>query len=423
MIVSERLAIDGGRAVASRPWPVWPTVGPWGRELLAAVADSGVWTISGRSRGAPLQCQLFRDEFASFMGRAWCVETDHGTGALVSAFDALGLGPGDEVIVPALTWVACATSVLEVGATPVLVDVDPATLCMSPAAAAAALTPRTRCILAVHLHCTAADVAELAALAARHGLALVEDCAQAHGARWRDGRPLGSHGVLATFSMQQSKAMTSGEGGALVGDDPDLRRRVECARADGRVLPPSVPPAGEMFLVETGELTGANHCLSEFGAALLRDGLRRLPNEVERRARNASALDAMLPEVGVRTIAVHPQLHTRPVYEYGIFLDPEVFGPAPADRLRAALSAELGLPVYATDAPLHVSPLFRPETNRRLDRARRPRAGAFPVAEAAFERLAMIHHAAFLAEPERMEEIAAACRKLIEAGATGGSPR
>jgi dTDP-4-amino-4,6-dideoxygalactose transaminase len=423
MIVSERLAIDGGRPVASRPWPAWPSVGPWGRELLSAVADSGVWTISSRSRGAPLQCQLFCDEFAAFTARRWCVETDHGTGALVSAFDALGLGPGDEVIVPVLTWVACATSVLEVGATPVLVDVDPHTLCLSPAAVEAALTDRTRCILAVHLHCTAADVEALSEIARRRDIVLVEDCAQAHGGRWRDGRALGSHGALATFSMQQSKAMTSGEGGAVVGDDPGLRRRVECARADGRSLAPSIPPAGEMFLVETGELTGANHCLGEFAAALLRDGLRRLPDEVARRARSAAALDAMLHALGVRTIGVPAALGTRPVYEYGIFLDPEVFGNAPASRLRAALSAELGLPVYATDAPLHVSPLFRPETNRRLGRSYEHRAGAFPVATAAFERLAMIHHPAFLAEPDRMEEIATACRKLIDAGASSGTGR
>lgn len=415
MIASERLAILGGRPVSDATWPVWPSVGRLGRDLLEEVAESGVWAVSGRSRGRRLQCQLFCDEFSAFMGRRWCVETDHGTSALVTALEALEVGPGDEVVVPVLTWVACATAVLQVGATPVLVDVDPQSLCLDAAAIEAALTERTRCILAVHLHCTAADVEALAEVAGRHDLVLVEDCAQAHGARWRDGRPLGSHGTLATFSMQQSKTLTAGEGGAVVGDDPELRRRVEMLRADGRELRGDVPPVGEMFLVETGLLTGSNYCLSEFAAALLRDGLQRLPDEVARRAANASVLDELLGRLGVRTIAVHPELGTRPVYEYGIYLDSEVFGPAPPERLRAALSAELRLPVYATDAPLHLSKLFQPETRRRFGAPRERYFGTgagFPVAEAAFRRLAMIHHAAFLAEPGRVEEIALACQKV-----------
>lgn len=278
------------------------------------------------------------------------------------------------------------------------------------------MTERTRCILAVHLHCTAADIRALSEIAQHHQLFLVEDCAQAHGARWHDGRRLGSDGVLSIFSMQQSKVLTAGEGGAVVGDDEMLRRRVEWARADGRELRRDIAAPGEMSLLETGKYTGANYCLSEFAATLLRDGLERLPGEVERRAANTSLLDKALNELGIRVITAHPDLSVHPVYEYGIYLDAEVFGDAPVDLLRSALGAELRLPVYATDAPLHRSPLFQPETKKRFGPSREHYFGStsgFPVAEAAFRTLAMIHHGAFLAPLERMEEIVQACKKVM----------
>lgn len=227
---------------------------------------------------------------------------------------------------------------------------------------------------------------------------------------------VGSDGVLATFSMQQSKVLTAGEGGAVAGDDDPLRRRVECARADGRELCGEPPPAGEMLLEETGLMTGANLCLGEFAAAILRDGLRRLADEVDRRAASADLLDRLLADRGVRVIARHPGLATRPVYEYGIHLDRDVFGDGPPEAIRRALARALGLPVYAPDAPLHLSPLFQPETNPHFGRPRQAffAPGArFEVAERAFERLAMIHHAAFLAEPDRMTEIARACERVI----------
>lgn len=113
-----RLALLGGRAVSKDDWPVWPRIGQHSLERFTRVANSSMWAISGRraicesSQVEPLQCQMFSAEFASFIGRRWCVETDHGTSALITAFEALNLGPGDEVIVPVLTWVACATAVL-----------------------------------------------------------------------------------------------------------------------------------------------------------------------------------------------------------------------------------------------------------------------------------------------------------------------
>lgn len=135
---------------------------------------------------------------------------------MLAALTALEVQPGDEVIVPGLTWVACASSVLRAGGIPILVDIDPRTLCLDPHAVEAAITSRTAAILGVHLYSAMAEMHELRRIAASHGLPIIEDAAQAHGARWEhDGA--GSLGEIGVFSMHQNKVLTSGEGGAAAG--------------------------------------------------------------------------------------------------------------------------------------------------------------------------------------------------------------
>lgn len=417
--MTAQLAISGGSSVTEGTlWPRWPVVTPAVRSALEDVAESGVWAISARSNGLPLAARSFETDFARFNQRAWCVTTDHGTSALVTAMEALGIGPGDEVIVPSLTWVACASTVLQVGATPVLVDVDAETLCLDAERIDSAVTARTRLIMVVHLHCTAADMVSISSLAERRGLLVLEDCAQAHGARWRDGRSVGSHAPLATFSFQQSKAMTTGEGGAVVGDDDSLRRVVEVSRADGREVVEQVPGRTEMYLEETGLRIGSNYCLTEFGAAIGAAALADLDAQVKHRSITADLLDTALHEIGVATIKRHPDLEVRPVYEYGVWLDSYPFAQVDPALLRQALAAEIGVPVYAPDAPLHDSPLFRPETKRRFGHPASHYFGSghagFQNSERAGRCLAMIHHAAFLAEPDQVLRIAEACAKLID---------
>jgi L-glutamine:2-deoxy-scyllo-inosose/3-amino-2,3-dideoxy-scyllo-inosose aminotransferase len=410
---TDNLALFGGTPVSRDPWPNWPQTYPETRRYMDDVLRSGVWAISGRNAGSELQCSQFRREFAEFTTRGWCVEVDHGTSALVTAFEALGVGPGDEVIVPVLTWVACASAVLQVGAVPVFVDADPDTLCMDVAHVEASVTERTVCVLVVHLNSSAVDMDAVMALAARRGLRVVEDCAQAHGAQWASGRMIGTHGDVAVYSFQNGKSLTAGEGGAVVGDDDELRRRVESARADTREISTGGVAMGEMYLGETGEFMGANYCLSEFGAAAVRAGLRHLPSQLERKHANAEALDSMLGDVGFRTVRPHPKLRLRSVYEYGVFLDGDV------DRVlaRTALTAELGTPVYEMDAPIHRSRLYRPETKPRFRSVYEDSRnhGEFPVAEDAHRCLAMIHHSVLLEHERRMPVIVAAFEKVRDA--------
>ncbi|UXA15837.1 aminotransferase class I/II-fold pyridoxal phosphate-dependent enzyme (plasmid) [Mycobacterium sp. SMC-8] len=407
------MAIHGGRRTSAAPWPGWPIFYPETEQYLAEVAASGVWTISGRSSGARLQVALFREEFAAFTTRTWCVEVDHGTSALVVAFEALGIGPGDEVIVPVLTWIACASAVLRVGATPVFVDVDAETLCMDVSCVESAVTERTACVLVVHTNCSAVDINAVMRIRDRHGLRVIEDCAQAHGAEWLDGTMIGTHGDLAVYSFQNSKSLTGGEGGAVVGDDDVLRRRVESARADTRESIPTEVPAGEMYLSETGPLMGSNYCMSEFNAAVIRAGLLHLRDQLLRKHENAEYLDELLRDRGFRTIRNNPALGLRSVYEYGVFLD----GAIDVPLARTALIAELGFPVYEMDAPIHRSPIYVPATKPGFASRKHltSLSDRFPVAEAAHERLAMIHHGTLLVDKPRMNEIADAFQKVRDA--------
>lgn len=263
------LAIDGGVPVRRAPWPSWPPpASDAQRKLLAEVVDSGRW---GATSG-PL-CERLAAEFAERHGARHGIVLTNGTLALFVALRAAGVRPGDEVVVPAYTFVACATAVLLLGAVPVVADVDPVHLHLTADTVRPALTARTRAVMPVHLAGSPAPLDDLLALAAEHGLAVVEDSAQAHGASYR-GRPVGAHGTAGTFSFQSSKAMTAGEGGLIVTDDDDLAARVWSACNVGRVRDGAWYHHADV---------GWNLRMTELQAALLLPWLGRLDDEVAAR--------------------------------------------------------------------------------------------------------------------------------------------
>lgn len=171
----------------------------------------------------------FEADFAAFCGVGHAVSVANGTVALHLALHALGIGPGDEVIVPDLSFIATANAVLMTGATPVFADIDPASLCLDPAAIAPLITPRTRAIMPVHLYGHPADMGAITAIAAAHGLHVIEDAAEAHGSAIGSAR-VGSLGTCATFSFYANKNLTTGEGGMVVTDDPALARELRDLR-------------------------------------------------------------------------------------------------------------------------------------------------------------------------------------------------
>jgi dTDP-4-amino-4,6-dideoxygalactose transaminase len=394
-------------------WPDWPQFDRRLERVLQEVGSTGRWTISGPSRGVESYEQRFARAFAAYTGTQYCVPTASGTTALIVALEALGVGFGDEVVVPGMTWVATASAVLSVNAVPVLVDVDPETLCIDPQALRAAITPRTKAIVVVHLYASMSDMDAVLEIANAHRIPVVEDCAQAHGAMWR-GKRAGSIGTIGTFSMQESKLLTSGEGGAAVTDDRELARTMYLLKTDGRELQ-APQPRGRMELRVTGQVTGSNYCMSEFEAALLLEQMPLLDEQNRVRGHNAVALAEALSGVpGVRALGTYPGVSLRTYYHYPIRFDPSAFGGNTSARIADLLSDELGFPFEPPDMPLDDSPYYRPFSRKRFtispehQAAINPARYSLPNAHLAYETTVLFHHAILLADATQMGSIVAA---------------
>nr|WP_205708919.1 DegT/DnrJ/EryC1/StrS family aminotransferase [Kineococcus siccus] len=262
-----------------------PQIGAEEQAAVAAVLASGR-LVQGSEVAA------FEEEFCAQVVRGRRgVAVNSGTSALHVGLLALGVGPGDEVVVPSFTFAATANAVRLCGAVPVFADVDPATFCLDPAAVEAALTPRTRAVVPVHLFGHPADMTRIGALAAGHGLRVLEDAAQAHGAAWR-GVQVGALGDAGAFSFYPTKNMTSGEGGMLTTAAADVERTARLLRNQG------------MEERYRNEIVGLNYRMTDLHAAIGRVQLRRLAGWTESRRRNAAALTAALTDLATPGIVL-----------------------------------------------------------------------------------------------------------------------
>ncbi|MEU4366917.1 DegT/DnrJ/EryC1/StrS family aminotransferase [Micromonospora chersina] len=412
------LALFGGTPVHDRNWPVWPQGSAATLRNLQEAATSGRWAISGTYQGAPCFEQRFARAFADYHGVSYAVPTTNGSSALTIAMEALGVGPGSEVIVPGLTWVACASAAAALGAVPILVDVDPGTLSISAAAAEAAITPQTRAILVVHAYCSAADIDAFVALSERTGIPIIEDCSQAHGAEW-NGRKVGTFGTIGAFSLQQTKVLTCGEGGITITDSPELYDHLQQFRANGRRFT-AKPVVGEMDLEEAGTVEGHNYCMSEFHAAVALAQLEDFDKQQAHRLANAARLDVELARIpGVSPLVLPANLTKRTVYDYVIRLNPDVLGPFSVSRVVSALAAELNCFVETLDAPLNANPLYVPLKSPRLpdsDEVRQlfhPGRFELPEATAAFHSCVALLHHSLLGTDDDMTAIVTAVDKVV----------
>jgi perosamine synthetase len=309
-----------------------------------ALGDEEVAAVTRVLRSGMLaqgpEVAAFEAEFAAHVGAGvHAIAVANGTMALQLALMALGVGPGDEVIVPSFTFIATANAVRGLGAVPVFADVEPDTYTMDAAAASAVVTPRTVAIMPVHLYGQLADMPALAALAERHGLALVEDAAQAHGASLQ-GRRAGSFAV-GCFSFYPTKNMTTGEGGMVTTTDAALAERMRLLRNHG------------MRGRYDYEVFGTNLRMTDIAAAIGRVQLGRLDAWNAARQRNAAWLDAHLRGVAtpvVREGAVH-------VYHQYTVRTPE--RDALTERLRAH---DVGFGVYYP-VPVHRTAPYCAETS------------------------------------------------------------
>ena len=342
---------------------------------IAGVLDSCQFTLGP-------EVTAFEEEFAAYCQRRHGVAVNTGTSALHLSLLAAGIGPGDEVITVPFTFVATASAIDYTGATPVFVDIDPHTLTMDPRAIEAAITPRTRAILPVHLYGLMADMAAIRAVASRHGLVVIEDAAQAHGAE-RDGRRAGSHGHMGCFSFYPGKNLGAvGEGGMVVTDDADLARRVRLLRDWG---------APQKY---HHEIKGYNFRMEAIQGAVLRVKLRHLEAWTEARRRAAAQYDAAFAGTELPAQMTPPNCrHVRHVYA--------VRSPS-REAWQHALAREGIHTGIHYPKPIHLLPAFRELGGR---------PGQFPHAEAAARSVLSLPMYAELTA-EQVQRVADAVRGL-----------
>ncbi|AIJ26229.1 MULTISPECIES: DegT/DnrJ/EryC1/StrS family aminotransferase [Amycolatopsis methanolica group] len=387
------------------PWPRWPEHGEPERRRLAEVLDGGMWN----GIDAPA-VTAFEREFAERLATRHVITCANGTVSLEIALAALGIGAGDEVIVPPYTFLATASAVLGLNALPVFADITPDTYCIDPAAVEAAIGPRTRAVIAVHLAGHPADLDALGEICTRHGIALIEDAAHAHGSSWRD-RPVGGFGAFGSWSFQGSKNLTSGEGGALSANDDELagiaRELRNCGRVEG----------GAWY---DHQRFGGNWRITAFQAALLSAGLERLPAQFARREACAARLDAELSDVdGIRPLARDPRATGHAHHLYLFRYSPSAFGGRSVEEFCAALRRH-GIPASrGYPLPLYRQPVFArqrfdllatgwdpghpPTRYDRID---------LPVCERACAESVWLPHHVLLAEPDEMADVATAIRTV-----------
>jgi len=356
---AQKLAIAGGTPVAaeSLSCPPWPPRSAATAQRLADVYLSGAWSFNGQYE------QDFSRDFAAYHGAKHGIFMANGTVTLQCALGALGIQPGDEVIIPALTWPATAMAVHYVGAIPVFTDIEASTLCLDPQAFEAAITPRTRAVIPVHLYGGMADIEAINAIAARHGIAVIEDCAHAQGGKWNN-RGLGSWGAVGSFSFQQSKTMACGEGGICLTNDDDLAERLFRAKHIGYA------PATKQGQAASGPPPGLlchNFRGTEFQAVILQDQLVDLDRLITLYNKNATRLEQSIAGAeGVRPQARGRLATMQSYYTWSVVFDEGPLSDVPLDAILAAAQAE-GLGMGGTYGTVYNHTLYNmaPDTYRR----------------------------------------------------------
>ncbi len=320
------------------------------RKYLLEAYDSGIWDDWP---GTDSMAARFEREWAAFHQSPFCALLTNGTHSLQVALETLDIGYGDEVIVPGLTWQATASAVCDVNAVPVLVDVDPETLCIDPQKIEAAITPNTRAIIPVHLYHRLADMNAILAMAKKYHLHVIEDCAHSHGSIW-SGKSVGTIGDFGSFSFQRSKLINAGEGGALLMQQEEYYWKVISQRSCGRELKNGI------------KIHSGNYRMTSFQAAILLGQLEAHRTNAPLIDRNGIALDAAIAAApGVKPLRRDPQIERQCSYAFLFLYDPEAFDGLDVAIFRHALSAELGIPFDTTYTPLNHSEVYYPHTKRR----------------------------------------------------------
>jgi L-glutamine:2-deoxy-scyllo-inosose/3-amino-2,3-dideoxy-scyllo-inosose aminotransferase len=406
-----KLALKGGKKAFTGKLPQWPV---WDKKEEKALLEALHKTDWGGYPPPNTITRRFCAKFAKKHDSKFCFTNASGTAALMLACKALGIGFGDEVIVPALTFTATASCALFVDALPVFVDVKPDTLCIDPDKIEAALTPATRAIIPVHLGAHAAEMDRIMEIARRHNLFVIEDCAHAHGMKYK-GLSAGGWGHINCFSFQSSKVMTAGEGGACTMNEESYYDKIMVLTNAGR----KGPREGSRF-----DTLGWALRLTEFQAAILEVGLERLFKvQMPTKQKNYKLFQNRINQIpGLRTLPDDPNITRKSGYGFIVMYDEEKFG-VKRDEVVKALNAE-GVPAFgafyepvynvgifplAEDGSPATMPQFRGKVDYRKYR------GACPVSEkAAYHETIWVLHRMFLGTREQTEMMCDAFEKVIE---------
>jgi len=346
-----QLAINGGNPIAPQGLrAAWPVFDDRDRQAVLRALDSGNWCRLNWADPKDSEVAQFEEEFARLHDARHCVAVANGTAAIEVALKAGGIEAGDEVLVPAVTFIASAIAIILAEAIPIFVDIDPETYQIDPAAMEAAISPKTAAAVVVHYGGYPADMDAIAQLAARRNLFVVEDCAHAHGTEWR-GRKVGALLDAGAFSFQASKTLNCGEGGAVTTDREELAAKAFSYHHIGRV-------AGRPFYEH--HIAAPNYRLTELQGALLRSQLEGFPQQTETRHRNGSRLSAAMADMpGVAPLKADARITQQGYYFYLFRFLAEQWDGIHRDRFLEAMRAE-GIPAgNAYGIPIHKNPVFQ----------------------------------------------------------------
>ena len=396
------LAILGGSKLIgeefSSLFPQWPPRDEETAGALKKVYMEGAWSFNSPAE------QEFEQAFAEYHGAKYGIFMANGTTTLECAMVALGVKPGDEVIVPALTWMATALSASYLGAIPVIVDIEPDTLCMDPEQVRAAITPKTKAIIPVHAYGSTADMEKILEIADAHGIPVIEDCAHMHGGFW-NGRGAGSWGKVGSFSFQQSKTMSSGEGGICITSDPELAEKIYLLKHIGYsrgIKQGQARKAPEGLLCH-------NYRATAFQAVILSQQLKNLKNLIDTYAENAAFLREEIKDIpGVRMQSPGRLSEPQGYYSCHLIFDGEPFKNIPKAVINEACTAE-GFPIgNGTHGPVYNASLFNLDLSKDEYRIH---GGRCAVCEELFPRTLGFNHNV-LTHRSTMEKLSAVLHKV-----------
>ena len=388
--IDNHLAIHGGPRALNRTAPPWPFFDDTDRNALNEVLESHVWGGYHES-----VAELER-RFAEFHGAEHGIALANGTVSLEIALTAAGINPGDEVIVPPITFVASASAIARIGAVPVFVDIDPETINLNAELVEQSITDRTRAIVGVHFAGHPIDLDRLVELCRQHNLTLIEDCAHAHGAQWHDQR-VGSFGAFGSFSFQASKNMTAGEGGILITSDADFAERARAISNQGRRT------GGAWY---EHQILGTNARLTGFQSVLLLNQLDRLPQQLATRMERATYLRDRLTSIGGLSptpAIIDERVSIHSYHVFSMRFETTEWQGVTRDQVVAALQAE-GVPVIAG----YPHPIYRNELFQRHQNVVQP----CPEAEAYCKSSIWLPHNALLADQDWIDEVISAIEKV-----------